>query len=65
MAIKFILHQQEIQLDDNHITAAQALEALHLPPESYLLVLDGEMILETDELHDGDTIRLIPVIAGG
>ena len=65
MAIKFILHQQELSLDQDQLTAAEALITLDLPPESYLLVRDGEMIPETAVLRDGDVIRLVPVIAGG
>jgi len=65
MPIKFILHQQELTLEADQIPAAEALRVLNLPPESYLMVRDGEMILEETVLHAGDEIRLVPVIAGG
>jgi sulfur carrier protein ThiS len=46
-------------------TVAEALKAIGLPPEMYLVVRDGILLSAADELHPGDTIRLVGVISGG
>ena len=46
-------------------TVGSALSALGLPPELYLVIRDGVLLNENDDLHDGETLQLVGVISGG
>ena len=47
-------------------TVGQAIERLALPDMGSLLMLvNGQMVHWHTELHDGDTLELIPAICGG
>lgn len=62
--ITMILRKQELQLEEE-VTVKQALERLKLPPQSYLVVRNGELLTEDLCLKDGDVVKLVPVISGG
>ncbi len=47
------------------LTVHQALKRIGLNAEAYLVVRDGEIITEDLLLHNGETVRVIPVISGG
>jgi len=47
------------------VSVKDALESLHLDPESFLVIRTGELIGENEILQDGDTVKLIPVMVGG
>lgn len=47
------------------ITARGVLDKLNLPGESFHILRNGLIVDEEEELHDGDTVKLIPVITGG
>jgi sulfur carrier protein len=66
MSIKFTLRKQEFEMaytDD--LTVKKALKSLNLLPEAYLVVRNGELVVEQALLRDGDDIKLVPVISGG
>ena len=66
MTIKIIIRKKEIELEySNYFTVNKALKQLELLPEAYLVVRDGELLVEKDLLNDGDTIKLVPVVSGG
>lgn len=44
---------------------SEAMQLLNLEPESYLIMRNREIIGTQETLFDGDTVQLIPVIAGG
>jgi sulfur carrier protein len=50
---------------DTPVKLNDALHELHLSPQSYLVVRDGEMMTEDRIIRDGDQIQLIAVISGG
>lgn len=43
----------------------ETMRALGYPPESYLVVRQGQLMTEDELLREGDEIRLVPVISGG
>ena len=47
------------------LTLSQVYKRLGFDTESYLAVLDGEIITEDKLLKDGDKVKLVPVISGG
>ena len=64
MTVTVILRQQRLEVQAP-TTVGEALNALGLPPELYLVVRDGSLLSAADELHPGETIRLVGVISGG
>lgn len=64
MNVTVIWRKQEYVLE-NIRTAGEALAALGLPAELYLVVRDGMLLNENDKLEDGDTLQLVGVISGG
>ncbi len=64
MGVKVIVRQEEHELPAP-IRTGDALRALNLPPELYLVVRAGELIGEDEVLQEGETIRLVGVISGG
>lgn len=47
-------------------TAGQLLKKLDIPAENVLIVRDGELITEKDELSEGvQEVKLLSVISGG
>jgi sulfur carrier protein len=66
MSVKFVLRKKEYELEfQETLTVKKALKELNLLPESYLVVRDGELIVEQEYLKDGDVIKLVPVVSGG
>ena len=64
MTVTVLFRQQRFEVQAP-ATVGEALIALGLPPELYLVVRDGILLSAEDELHPGDTIRLVGVISGG
>jgi sulfur carrier protein ThiS len=64
MAIKVILRNKEFTFEES-MRLRQVLAQLQLPPDSYLALLNGELITEDQVLRQGDEIKLIAVISGG
>lgn len=46
-------------------TVTQVLDHLDIVPEAVLVIRDGELLLKTDLVEEGDVIELRPVISGG
>jgi sulfur carrier protein ThiS len=46
-------------------TAASLLEKLDVNPEVVLIVKDGELIAEDEDVSDASSIELLSVISGG
>ena len=64
MPVKMIVRKQEYEAPAG-LTLQQAIEHIGLQPESYLVLREGEMIVATEVLREGDTVKLIAVISGG
>lgn len=64
MPVKLIVRKKEYQVPAG-LTLEQAIRAIDLHPEAYLALREGEMIAQTEVLHEGDTVKLIAVISGG
>ena len=66
MAIIFILRKQEIPLEiEKTLMVKEALQRLGYSSETHLVVRDGELLNDNEALHDGDRVKLVPVISGG
>ncbi len=46
-------------------TVGEALEALQIPPELFLVLRDGVLLDLDTPLNDGEVLQLIGVISGG
>lgn len=64
MPVKVIVRKQEYEVPEG-ITVKQAVQQVGLNPESYLALRNGEMVVETDLLREGDVVKLVAVISGG
>ena len=64
MPVTVLLRQQRFEVPAP-TTVGDALAALGLPPESYLVVRDGVLLDVDVELQEGDAILLVGVISGG
>jgi sulfur carrier protein ThiS len=62
--IKIKYRKQEWELEGAY-TVRQAIKKVGLNPEAVLAVRDGEIIVESTPLRDGDEVRLVAVISGG
>lgn len=51
--------------DDSHLSDLLAALALPLPVDALLLVINGRMAGEEDELQDGDQVNVMPALEGG
>ncbi|MAT41965.1 MAG: hypothetical protein CL609_06460 [Anaerolineaceae bacterium] len=66
MSVIFVLRKKEYEMEFyDTLTVKKALKELDLLPESYLVVRNGELIVEQEYLKDGDVIKLVPVVSGG
>lgn len=65
MSIRLVLRKQEFQLEEKSIQVKQVFRQLNLSPEAHLLVRNGELLNDNDWLHDGEEIKIVPVISGG
>ena len=64
MSIKLIIKNQVIILDDGKILKETLLDQ-GLFAESYIAILNGDIIDENTFLKDGDEVKLISAISGG
>jgi sulfur carrier protein ThiS len=64
MSVTVILRKEKYELPAP-TTVAEALEALNLSPEMYLVLRDGILIDAQQPLAEGDVLQLIGVISGG
>lgn len=62
--ITLFLRKQTFQLA-GPLSVKDALRALGLSPETHLVVRDGVLLEEDDQLQDGDVVRLVSAISGG
>ena len=62
--ITLFLRKQTFQLV-GPLSVKDALSALGLSPETHLVVRDGVLLEEDDQLQDGDSVRLVSAISGG
>lgn len=65
MAIKLMLRKQQFEINEKSIQVKEALQVIHLSPESHLVVRQGDLLNEYDYLKDGDEVKIVPVISGG
>jgi len=64
MSVKVLLRNKEYEARAGTSVAA-ALEKIGVLPESVIATRNGEVITEDEILHEGDVIKLVPVISGG
>lgn len=66
MAIKVIIRKKEQEVEYRPpMTVKKVFKQLNLLPEAYLVIRNGELIVEQDILRDGETVKLVPVVSGG
>ena len=66
MAIKVIIRKNEQEVEYRPpMTVKKVFKQLDLLPEAYLVIRNGELIVEQDILRDGETVKLVPVVSGG
>lgn len=57
------LDGKDVEVDGK--TVADFLSSASINPETVLVVRNKEVLLESDELKDGDRLELVKVISGG
>jgi sulfur carrier protein ThiS len=60
-----LIHRKQEHHIPGPLKVKQALEKLDLMVESYLVLRNGELLVETDLLRNGDVVKLIATISGG
>ncbi len=63
--VKIISRAKEIELKENKIIAEKLIRKLGFSPDEVVVVRNGEVITEDDEIYDGDFVEIIPVASGG
>ena len=64
--MRVIIEKEEKTVEMTHAGDARSLlAALSILPETVLIVRDGELITEEDDVSDAGTIELLSVISGG
>ncbi len=64
--VKIIDTEQEWIVEISAPTSIKdILEKIGLSPEEYIVSKNGEVVPEDEEVSDGDTIILYPVVSGG
>jgi len=64
VSVKLVLRNQEFEVRAG-MTVRDTLKKLDLQPEAYLATRDGDLLTDDEILHEGETIKLVPVISGG
>jgi sulfur carrier protein ThiS len=64
MAAILKLRKQEYEVQSG-MTVRDAILRHDIEPEVVIPTRDGELIADDEVIHDGETIRLVPVISGG
>jgi sulfur carrier protein ThiS len=62
--VKLILRKEEFEVKAG-MTVQHALEKVGLDSHSVLATRQGELLTDDEILHEGDVIKLVPVISGG
>ncbi|RLG83953.1 MAG: thiamine biosynthesis protein ThiS [Thermoprotei archaeon] len=66
MAIKVrSLNGKIYTLDQNRVKVKELFKILGLLSEEYIVVKNGRILTEEDEIVDGDEVVLYPVVSGG
>ena len=65
MRVTLIYHNIPIILDSAPSSLREALTSLDFDSELVVAIRDGIVIMPSEQLHDGDTIHLVPNFAGG
>ena len=63
--VKIVSRMKEFEFKEKKITAENLIRRLGFSPEEVVVVRNGEVITEDDEIYDGDHIEIIPVASGG
>ncbi len=56
---------KEYEIEFNGKTVKDLLEYLNLPVSEFVIMKNGEIVTEDEELKDGDYIKIIDVVSGG
>lgn len=62
--VKMILRNEEYEVKPG-MSVQHALEKIGLDSHSVLVTRQGELLTDDEILHEGDVVRLVPVISGG
>ena len=63
--VRIVARRTEIELNEDRIIAGELLKKLGISIEEAVIVRNGEIITEDDEIKDGDTVEIFPVASGG
>ena len=61
--MRVFLENKEIDLEGTSV--ADVLSSVGINPETVLVVRNNEVLIESDELKEGDKLELVKVISGG
>jgi sulfur carrier protein ThiS len=65
MRVTLIYHNTPIILDSAPSSLLDALTSVDVDPELVVAIRDGIVIMPSEQLHNGDTIHLVPNFVGG
>ena len=61
--MRIVLEGKELDISGG--TVADMLNSAQINPETVLVVREREVLIESDELKEGDKLELVKVISGG
>ncbi len=65
MRVTLSLRGEKKEVEFSGRTLGDLLSSQGINPEEYVFSRNGELILADEPLHDGDEIKLVPVVSGG
>ena len=67
--MKLIVNQKEISIGSQHITLAELVEQIQLPPVGIAIAVNNKVVRKADwgstVLRDGDCLTVITAVCGG
>ncbi len=63
--MKVYLEREQKTMQAKPGKALEVIKELGLNPEEFLVIKNGVLVAEDEELEENDDIKIIPVISGG
>ncbi len=60
-----VTYRDKVWTFDETLTVSQLLRRIKVLPESVLVIRNGTLVTEDQQLSSGDEIRIVAVISGG
>jgi sulfur carrier protein ThiS len=58
-------YNTENEIEFNGKNVKELLDMLNLPSSRFIVVKNGEIVTEDDEINDGDYIKILDSVSGG